>query len=114
MDQRLQVRKIINQKIRRDFFESLRRVAVRDSASLDRRVTSGQHIYGGISDHPGPVTITFSVRQNLEYSNRIRFLVIKTIATIYGAELLVDSKPVQHCATKVNRFVCQHRQLAVC
>ena len=106
-------RPMCRQKIGRNILESLGRVAVGHAAGLNRGIPSSEHIDGGVPNHPCSVTMALCVRQYLENSDRVGFLMIKAITAVDGDEMLVDSKTIQHRAAEVNRFVCQDCQLAV-
>src|SRR5262252_256952 len=110
MDQRLQLGKIIDQEIRRDVFKSFRRVAIGHAASLDRSIPPGEHIDGGVSDHPGSFTMAFGIRQDLKNADWIRFLMIKAIAAVHCCKMLIDAKTIEHRAAEVDRLVCQDRK----
>src|SRR5215471_5623517 len=105
MDQRLQLRKIVDQEIGGNVFESFRRVAISYATRLNRSITPGEHVDGGVSDHPRPVTMAFGIGQNLKNPDWVRFLVIKAIAAVHGCEVFVDSKAIEHRTAEVNRLV---------
>src|SRR5438874_2026902 len=113
MDQCLQVRKIVDQKIGWRVVEGFRRVSIGDATGLDAGVPARQDIDRGVSDDPGPLTLAVRVRQNLEHSDGIGLLMIKAITTIDSRKMLVDPKPVEHGATEMNRFIRQDRELAI-
>ncbi len=112
MDQCLQLRKIVDQEIRWDVFESFRCVAVCHAARLNRSVPPGEHIDGGVSNHPGAFTMTLGIHEDLKNADWIRFLMVKAIAPVHCREMFVDAKPIEHCATEVDGLVRQHGKLA--
>src|SRR5579883_1058414 len=113
MDQRLQIREIVDKEIRRGIFERRGRVSVGHAASADTRVSARQDINCRVPDHPASFTLSFSVGQNLIYPDRIGLLMVKTVAAVYGIESLVDAKPIEHGTTEVNRFIGQDSQFTV-
>src|SRR5262245_1242327 len=98
MDQSLQIGKVIDQKIGRCVFESLGGVPVGYATRFDRGIAPGEHVDGGVPDHPRSFTMSFCVGQDLENTDGVGFLVVKAIPTVYGGEMLVDTEAIQHRA----------------
>src|SRR5438552_4086051 len=113
MDQCLQVREVVDQKIRRSIFERLGRIAVSDAASLNVRVPPSENIHSRVADHPCPFTMALGVGKDLVNTDGIRFLVIETITAINRCEMLVDPKAIEHRTAEMNRFVGQYGEFAI-
>src|SRR5262245_25564350 len=112
MNQSLQIRKVIDQEIGRDFLESLRRVTVSDTTRLNGRIPPRENVDGGISNHPSPFPIALSIRQDLKNADGIGFLMIKAVTAVYRSKMVINAKSIQHGAAEMNRFIRQNSHLA--
>src|ERR1022692_112038 len=99
---------IVHHDIGRVLFKTLGLETVRDAAGFHHRVARRANIYAAVSHHDGPLARDSALFQQLLNADRIRLLLLETVAAINLKEMATQSEPLHDRATEPHRLMGEH------